>query len=290
MPASRVALAALLALVAIGAAGCSGSDSSGASTSIPAAEGAVAPAAGGSAAITPGGAADAGLRAGPALGSPTLVRTAETTLTVAERPRARGEVVAVAARLGGGLVGESSTPDSTTLEVTVAAARFDQALAELAGLGTERDRRVDSQDVGAEVADVGARVASQQASLTRLRSLYDRAGTVTEVQAVEAAITERESSLESLQARVRTLAAQTQQSRITVRLVGPDPVLAAAPQRTTPARALAAGWRAFGSAVLLLVVALAAALPFLLAGAVVGAATLITVRRLRAARVASVPH
>jgi len=280
MGASRLLLVAVSVAAATALVGCSGG-SGATSASGPAnvpSGGSAAPAGGSAAAAGPEVAVGAPL-AGAGIG-PALARTGATTVEVPDRAAARRAAVAVATRLGGALTGETSDSGGSTLELTVGAARLDQALDEIAQLGRERERRVTSEDVSRNIADVGARTAAAADSLQRLRRLFDRAGSVTEVQRVEGALAAREGEFESLQAQARTLSDRTALDHLTVRLVTPPPpAVAAVGSRPSPARALAAGWHALRQTALVVLVALAAALPFLVVAALLLVAFVVLRRR-----------
>lgn len=190
---------------------------------------------------------------------------------------------------GGYVHDERTTADprreaGTTATVTfkIPADQYQDVLAELGSrLGTRLHLEQQAQDVTGEVADVEARLQSARASLDRLRQLLAEAEEVGEVLSVESEIADREAELESLQARQRALASQTQFATVTLELVGPE----ADDQRDTGFLAgLGAGWRAFVASVGWLATAVGAMLPFVAAFGIVGYGTWRTTRAVRRRR------
>jgi hypothetical protein len=119
-----------------------------------------------------------------------------------------------------------------------------------------------------------------RAAIARLRGLYARAASVTEILAVETQLSPREANLEALEAQQRLLTEQISLAAISVHLrpvaVPPKPVHRAG----GVVHALEQGWAALVAATSWLLVAVATALPFLVVGALLGGAALY-VRRVR---------
>jgi hypothetical protein len=158
-------------------------------------------------------------------------------------------------------------------------------LSRLAALGKELSRQSSSQDVTSQVADVSSRVQSARDSLIRLRVLYTHASKIGDVIAIESEIAQREADLESLEAQQRTLAAQTSMATIELTLsTSTTPAPAAKHNdKTGFVGGLQRGWHAFGTSVVAVATALAAALPFLVLLALIGWGALAMRRRTRAA-------
>jgi Domain of unknown function (DUF4349) len=127
----------------------------------------------------------------------------------------------------GGLVGAdrrtlNEQHSEAQITLRVPADRFEAALDAIAALGTEESRAVQTEDVTETVLDLDVRLASQQASVDRVRALLARAQTIGEVVSVEAELTRREADLASLKTRKERLADLVALSTITVSLLGPD--------------------------------------------------------------------
>jgi len=199
--------------------------------------------------------------------------TAQVSLRVADVAAAVG----VATRLttgAGGYVADSKqvaapagdrqqpTGPSATVTLRVPPERLTGVLDQVARLGTVTDSRRTEADVTSKVADLDARLRTQQVSLQRLRGLFARAGTLSEITALEQALTAREAELESTQAQRKALAGQVDDATVTLDVLGPaDTVRAAAPGGFGPG--LRAGWSALGGTVRVGSTVIGALLPFL---------------------------
>jgi hypothetical protein len=294
-----VAGVALLGLVA----GCSGGGNNGNSGGSGAAERVAGPqdAAGGPAKAAPGADSDGGTSSGGnSNGSGTgnasarivpdraLIRTADLSVRVGDVAEQARRAVQVATAAGGEVFsderGNSGTPDRGTADITlkVPPNSLDGVLDQLSRLGKEESRRTSTEDVTEQVADVESRVASARASLARLRALYGKAGTIAEITALEGDLSQRESDLESLQARQRALGAQTASATVTLHLRG-----IAAPAATTATDnspdgfwgGLKGGWHVFAVSAAWVFTAVGALLPFLVLAALAAYAALWIRRR-----------
>ena len=124
------------------------------------------------------------------------------------------------------------------LTVQVPADRYEQALAAARETGQVVRLEQNAQDVTAEVTDTDARVRALETSLAQLRSLMDRAQSVSEVIAVEEAISQRQADLDALRAQQRELRSATQMASVSVALMSPADAAAAAGQPPTENAAL----------------------------------------------------
>ncbi len=275
---------AVLALVALLLTGCTSGGVVGASSGDEAAGGGgVAPAAapraaagqgaaqGGTGAVA--GAAPAGQAAVPVTGR-SLVRTGELEVVVDDVPRAADDAGRLARGLGGSVETDERSTDgsrsggqpegsgSAVLRLRVPPGSFDAALARLAGLGEERSRSLGSKDVTEQVVDLDSRLATQRASVDRVRALLGRADTLGEVVQVEAELTKRTADLESLQARVEALRAQVESATLTLRLVARQDAVATAAGPLGFGDGLRAGWGTLQAAARAVAVTVGALLPF----------------------------
>ncbi|WP_410587051.1 DUF4349 domain-containing protein [Amycolatopsis sp. lyj-23] len=182
------------------------------------------------------------------------------------------EVVAQArgiAQGAGGYTGQESTGDElATLSLAVPADRLDGVLDQLSHLGTSLVKReLNTQDVTEQVVDVEARLATQRASVERIRALLARATSVSEIASVESELTSREATLESLEQQRNSLAGSVAMATVamTVRSVAAPPP--PGEDHSGFLGGLAGGWHAFvvfGGGLLTVLGAIAPFLLFLL--------------------------
>ncbi|MGW4057402.1 DUF4349 domain-containing protein [Amycolatopsis sp. NPDC004747] len=165
----------------------------------------------------------------------------------------------------GGYTGQESTGEElATLNLAVPADRLDGVLDQLGHLGSLVKRELATQDVTEQVVDVEARLATQRASVERIRALLARASSVSEIASVESELTSREAALESLEQQRNSLAGSVAMATVAMTIRG-----AAAPPPPSEDHSgflggLAGGWHAFlvfGGGLLTVLGALA---PFLL--------------------------
>jgi hypothetical protein len=181
-----------------------------------------------------------------------LVRTAQLTVDVADPVAAVRQVRTAAASVGGFVTEEQSGDNGSWLVLRVPADALDRLLDEVAGYGRVTARSSQVLDATEEVVDLDARVATQTASVARVRGLLAEATSIGDVVAIESELARRESELDSLTRRLAALRDQVALSTLTVDLRGPGAVT---PPEARPAPGfldgLAAGWeglRAIGSA------------------------------------------
>ncbi len=195
-----------------------------------------------------------------------LVRTAELTVRVDDVQAAADEAARLAAAAAGSVASEerSGTEEdaSAVVRLQVPPAAFDDTVSRLAGLGVELDRRVGTTDVTDQVVDLESRLATQRASVARVRALLDGAERLADVVQVEGELTRRTADLESLQARLAAVQGQVEQSTISVSLVGEGAAGAAAAGPRGFSDGLAAGRDAFLAVTRALAVTAGALLPF----------------------------
>ncbi|WP_233225653.1 DUF4349 domain-containing protein [Amycolatopsis sp. CA-126428] len=166
----------------------------------------------------------------------------------------------------GGYTGQESTGDElATLNLAVPADRLDGVLDQLSHLGSRLVKReLNTQDVTEQVVDVEARLATQRASVERIRTLLAKATSVSEIASVEGELTSREAALESLEQQRNSLAGSVAMATVamTIRNVAAAPP--PAEDHSGFLGGLAGGWHAFlifGGGLLTVLGALA---PFLL--------------------------
>ena len=277
--------------LAAGLVGCSGPRSSSSATGT-ADKAGPAPAVG----FAQGGAAQGQGSAGAAVKPEQLPQTQRSiiytgtiTVRVDKVNQAADQLVAIASGAGGFVGGDQRSSDANrstaTLTLRIPADKFTRTLDDISHVtgGHEQNRQVSTQDVTADVIDLAARIQAQQASVDRVRALLAKAQTISEITSVESELSRRESDLESLQAKQRSLGDLTALSTITVTLLGPDAPAPPAPKKATTGflAGLAAGWHAFTASLRVLLTVLGALLPFLIAFGVPALAVLWWLRRRR---------
>ena len=270
----RLAGVGLVLGVAFGlATACSGSSSGGSADSV-----AVAPYEAGDAGESAGTSKSTGQGGGQGgaedqdISQPgvdrSLVRTATIELAAGDVGETVDRARDIAATAGGYAGQEEVREESATLTLRVPSDRFDQALDELSELGRVTSRDQSAEDVTEKVVDLDSRVATQRASVGRVRALLARASTVDEIVRIEQELTTRESDLESLEQRRQALAGQVAMSTVTIRI---GQAAAPAPRRDESSGFLAglsAGWGAFLDAGAVALRVIGAVLPFVLVLAV----------------------
>jgi hypothetical protein len=279
---SKISVALVAGLLLTGAlAGCSADSahsSSGAAGSVTRPEAGVP--------LTNGGPADNLAKAAPAPGAVAQVKATLTpsdvqrsiiyngsiTVRVKDVDVAAATAVGLATGAGGYVGGDDRSDDSgrstATLTLRVPAGSFDTILTALGKqLGSELNRHVSTQDVTSQVVDVQSRLATQQASVTRIRSLIAKTSSISEIVALEDELTTREADLESMEAQLRSLTDLASLSTITVILLGPEAQVTAPPakKKTGFVAGLKSGWNGFTKSLSVLLTVLGAILPFVVA-------------------------
>lgn len=105
------------------------------------------------------------------------------------------------------------------LSVEVPVAQYDRAIEAARATGEVVRLVQSSNDVGTQMADIDGRIAALESSLARLTSLMGQATSVSDVIALEEAISQRQAELDSLRAQQAELANQTAMSRVALTLM-----------------------------------------------------------------------
>lgn len=267
-------LAPLLVLVLVGcSADSSDETAAGMSGAAPVSDGAAkAPGAGGSSGSTGGTTGGAGAstadRGRVSAVLRAVVRTATLVVEVEDVRRAADAARALAQGSGGELAAEQSTAGAddarSVLTLRVPGTRLDATVDKLAALGDERERAVTSDDVTEELVDLDSRVATQRASVARVRALLERASGLGDVVKIEGELAKREAELESLTARMRAVEDRVAMSTVTLTLVGDGTALPSDPEEQLGfTGGLRNGWDAFTSTARVVAATAGALLPFL---------------------------
>ena len=276
-------LAAVVAVLLAVLSGCSADQRSGASSQAkPAAQAdankAQAPA---GAAAVPGGP-----NAAPGA-ERQVVQTGEIHLTVPDPVASVAQVLTLVDQLGGRVDAHEETGrdaqsgGSATLTVRVPAAAVEKAVQTLRGFGDVTSFTLQATDVTGAAQDLDARIDSARLSVARMQDLMSRATTTADLISTEQALSERQASLEQLQAQRALLAEQIALSTLRVVLSAPGE----APPVRTRLHSFTDGWtaglKALGAAARGVLVALGVLGPWLLVAALVAAGALGARRALR---------
>ena len=125
-----------------------------------------------------------------------------------------------------------------------------------------------AEDVTDQLTDLDARIANARASVERARELLDQATNLQDLVFLEGELTRRETDLELLLAQQQQLTDRVAMSTLTLEITEQAAAADSPASGGGILDALGDGWDAFATAVLTIVVALAAAAPFLLTLAV----------------------
>lgn len=209
-----------------------------------------------------------------------LVRTATVDLTSPDVLKAVIEVKNKAQAVGGFAGQENSTKNFGSVTVRVPSNELDNVVRDLERVGNVTRSEVRSEDVTDQLVDVEARIATQKASVDRLRVLFERAGSTAEIAQIEGELTKRQSELESLQRRNESLKGKVALATLTVQ-VSTTPIAPPAEQRAGFGGAFVAGWDTLVTVLGWVLVAVGAVLPFALVLGVPAAAVIYLLRRRR---------
>ncbi|MDX3657338.1 DUF4349 domain-containing protein [Streptomyces sp. ID05-26A] len=209
-----------------------------------------------------------------------LVRTATVDLRSDDVLRAIGQVKDRATAVGGFAGQENSTAKSGSVTVRVPSSELDRVVKDLANVGEVTRSEVRSEDVTDQLVDVEARIATQKASVERLRVLFERAGTTAEIAQIEAELTKRQAELESQQRRGESLKGKVAMATLTVQ-VATVPIAPPKPEEAGFLSALSGGWSALLAVLNGILIAFGALLPFLVALGVPAAVVIYLLRRRR---------
>ncbi|MDX6293689.1 MAG: hypothetical protein QOH50_2764 [Kribbellaceae bacterium] len=269
--------AILTAAVLLSGCGASGDN---AKTSTAGAGAPNAPQAGSGKAKSDTGAGSSGKAAPDASAQPSvtrsIIKTGSLTVEAADVDKERQAAIAVATGLRGQVSSEdtgSSTDGGISradLVLMVPTASFETAIQRLSSLGKRTQIHQESSDVTEQVVDVNSRITTQRASLTRMRVLLEKATTIGEIVTVETELTRREADLESLLAKQKALAGQTEMATLNLSLVEPGKAPVQKSDNRGFLAGLSNGWDAFTTTMSTLLTVIGTVLPFLIALALIG--------------------
>jgi hypothetical protein len=152
------------------------------------------------------------------------------------------------------------------------------------GVGRELSRSATSEDVTGDLADLQSRVATQRASVTRVRALLAQATSLQQVVTIESEVTKREAELEAAEARQAALSYRADFATLTVDLRTPAVVPPPPPgQPNAFLDGLSSGWHAVTASTAVVLTVLGALLPVAVVLAILGGPVLWWLRRRRTA-------
>ncbi|MFE6813010.1 DUF4349 domain-containing protein [Streptomyces sp. NPDC057677] len=200
-----------------------------------------------------------------------VIRTASLSVEVGDVTKALVTARDVTAGAGGRVENESTERlddgyVTSRVVLRVPQERYDSVLTALAGTGKLLARKADAKDVTEQVVDVESRIATQRASVARVRALMERAEKLTDVVTLEGELSRRQADLESLLAQQSSLRDRTSLATITLELSQKEKPRAEEDEddgRPGFGDALSGGWNALVGAVSWALVVLAALAPWL---------------------------
>jgi hypothetical protein len=205
-----------------------------------------------------------------------IIKTGSLTIEAKDVNTERQNAITVITGLKGQVASEDTSSDDdgkitrANLVLKVPTSSYETAIQRLSELGKRLRIHQESSDVTEQVVDVESRIASQRASLERMRTLLAKANTIGEIVSVETELTRREADLESLLAKQKNLSLQTELATLALTLTAKgEPQVTEDPDRGFLA-GLKGGWDAFTTTFSALATAFGAVLPFLVLLALIG--------------------
>ena len=189
--------------------------------------------------------------AGAQIAPSMLIRTGSASIEVEKLDPAIVKVRQLAAQLGGYVANSSISGGrdqvrSATLELKIPAARYDQAVSGLGGIGRVESVNTSVEDVGEEYVDITARVTNAKRLEDRLVGLLSsRTARLADVLAVERELARVREEIERYEGRLRFLRTRAAVSSLTVTVHEPFPLLGRHPGDNPIIGALKQAWRNF---------------------------------------------
>ncbi|MEU4158388.1 DUF4349 domain-containing protein [Actinoplanes sp. NPDC026670] len=216
----------------------------------------------------------------------SIIYTGSITIRVDNVTDNAAKVTGIAAGAGGFVGGDerhSGDGSSTaTIKLRIPADKFSTVIDQIAGIGNEENRGINTEDVTEAIVDLDARIEVQKARVESGKRLLAEAKSLDDLVMLEREVATRESDLASLEAKKRRLSDLTSLSTITVILLGPNATVS--DDGDDPAGflgGLANGWNALVASLGVLLTVLGALLPWVIAFGVPAWAILQLVRRYR---------
>jgi hypothetical protein len=144
--------------------------------------------------------------------APMLIYTAQITMAVFEVNASLVKVEAIGRELGGFL----AKRDDSSITIRVPAARFDEAVQRIEGVGDMLHRNVAAEDVTEQFRDLEIRLKSARAVQQRLTELLAKAAKVEDSLAIERELDRVSGEIERLEGRIKFLRDRAAFSTLTV--------------------------------------------------------------------------
>ena len=157
-----------------------------------------------------------------------IVYRATITVQSDDVTEASRQAVAIVEGVGGIVFGQTTrTEPRPRVEMTfkVLPSDFSAVLEQLAGVGELVDQSISADDVTERIVDLSSRISTAEISVQRLRRLLEDATELTDVAQIERELLDRETTLETLRAQLRTLRDQVDLATITLTIIQSPDVL-----------------------------------------------------------------
>ena len=157
-----------------------------------------------------------------------IVYRATITVQSDDVTEAGRQAVTIVEGFGGIVFGQTTrTEPVPRVEMTfkVLPGDFSAVLERLAGVGELVDQSISADDVTERIVDLSSRISTAEVSVERLRTLLQEATELRDVAAIERELLDRETTLETLRAQLRTLRDQVDLATITLTIVQSPDVL-----------------------------------------------------------------
>ena len=180
-----------------------------------------------------------------------IIRTGQASVEVDGLDPSVAKLRQLASQLGGYVANSSFSGGrdqvkTAMLELKIPAAKYDQAVGGLNGIGKLESINTSAEDVGEEYVDVAARVANSHRLEERLISLLaTRTGKLQDVLSVERELARVREEIERYEGRMRFLKTRSAISTLSVTLHEPFPILGRTPGENPLAVAVRQAWRNF---------------------------------------------
>jgi Domain of unknown function (DUF4349) len=197
----------------------------------------------------------------------SIITTGFVTVTAEEPLSASRQATQIVEGVGGRVDGlkENAPVDgdrgSANLTLRIPSAVLTATLEKLKALGKVEEVSTSASDVTSQVQDTDARIKALQASVDRLITLLSTASDADVLVTIESSLTDRQQSLEALEAQQRSLADQTSMATITLNLISVSDAPRHAPN--TFWTGLTAGWNSFVGFFATMLVVLGVLLPWI---------------------------
>lgn len=193
--------------------------------------------------------------------------------------RSVATITARAAALGGGVAssdvrfgsdGGDGRDGHAVLVVKVPPETLDRLIGTLGETATVRSINQSAEDVHDQLVDLDVRIANARESVANVRDFMSRTGNLTDLVTLERELTVRQTELEQLEARQRTLSDRVALSTVTIEIVPTGAVPAEEDGPDSISEAFADGWEAFVGLARGIVIVVAVLAPFLGAAMILG--------------------